>query len=91
MSVRGSSGGERILALHGNTQTGEVFRTRLEPLLSAVSKSTGLKSFGFDFPDGPVELEKQAGDDVSRRSWWFVQQPGDRTRQALNNNGEFCM
>ena len=56
----------KALVLHGNQQTGELFRTRIESFVSKCPSSL----VSFTFPDGPVELEKLDGDDLPKRSWW---------------------
>ena len=57
----------KILGLHGSSQTGEIFRTRLEPICS---KFSGNAAATWEFPDGPILLEKQENDDVARRVWY---------------------
>ena len=56
----------KILGLHGSSQTGEIFHTRLEPL---ITKSP--PGFTWEFPDGPIELgRREKEDEVSRRAWY---------------------
>ena len=56
----------RILALHGSRQNGEVFRTRLAPVV------TRLEDAGHQvvFVDAPHELPMGVGDEVPMRAWW---------------------
>ena len=56
----------RILALHGSRQNGEVFRTRLAPVV------TRLEDAGHQvvFVDAPHELPMGVGDEVPMRTWW---------------------
>ena len=54
-----------ILALHGSSQTGEILRTRLDPLVQKFGKDCT-----WSFPDGPVEHALLDGDSVPRRSWF---------------------
>lgn len=77
----------KALGLHGNTQTGEIFRTRLDPLLSRLSKSSS-QTTEWVFPDGPVALEKQDGDDVNRRSW-YLRKESNSAGKSLNTDQTF--
>lgn len=56
----------RILALHGNRQNGEVFRTRLGPVVRRL-EDAGHRVF---FVDAPHELPMGPGDEVPMRTWW---------------------
>ena len=56
----------RILALHGNRQNGEVFRTRLGPVVRRL-EDAGHRVF---FVDAPHEVPMGPGDEVPMRTWW---------------------
>eukprot|EP01059_Diplonema_ambulator_P000927 TRINITY_DN10718_c0_g1_i1.p1 TRINITY_DN10718_c0_g1~~TRINITY_DN10718_c0_g1_i1.p1 ORF type:complete len:767 (+),score=247.73 TRINITY_DN10718_c0_g1_i1:51-2351(+) len=55
----------RVLCLHGTHQDAEIFSQRLQQLAKKLRHDVELV-----FIDAPVEMDKQAGEDVPMRTWW---------------------
>ncbi|GMI43756.1 hypothetical protein TrCOL_g11976 [Triparma columacea] len=64
------SGNNRVLLLHGNRQTHDIFKARIGALVKKLRKMNLETSVSSPHTEGPILYPLLEGDDVETRGWW---------------------